>query len=158
MMRLLIPVLLCPAIAATCQTAAAADLRVSQCFKVHRLLKSDEVHYWADWTNACPYTIQAVYITVGFLDGSRRELGKGVWPMYFVRPGAHKVNRFSAPISGFKLVSLHRITTDAMAAFAEAPSPAPALAPAARWTPDGLQIVPDTGIGRIIPYDFGPKQ
>ncbi len=87
---------------------------VPECFKVHRLLKTDATHYWADWTNTCPYTIDSVYVMVGFQDQSRRHLGDGVWPMYFVLPGVHRVTRFSVPVGvdGFEVISVRRITTD----------------------------------------------
>ena len=57
------------------ERSAAAKAEVSECFKVHRLLKTDSTHYWADWSNTCPYTIEAVYVMVGFLD--RRPPGDG---------------------------------------------------------------------------------
>jgi hypothetical protein len=42
---------------------------------------------------------------VGFLDGSFKSLGDGVWPIYFVLPGVHRVTRFSisAVAAGFAL-------------------------------------------------------
>ena len=87
---------------------------VSDCFKVHRLLKTDETHYWADWTNTCPYIIDSVYVMVGFVDGFRKYLGDGVWPMYFVLPGMHRVTRFSVPVgvNGFENILVRRITTN----------------------------------------------
>jgi hypothetical protein len=97
--------------------AAAADLpkvQVPDCFKVHRLLKTDDAHYWADWTNTCPYTIDAVYVMVHFFDHSLKQLGDGVWPMYFVRPGVHRVTRFSIPAeaAGFEFIRVKEITTN----------------------------------------------
>jgi hypothetical protein len=87
---------------------------VPECFKVHTLLKTDDAHYWADWTNACPFTIDQVYVMVRFVDGSRKTLGEGVWPMYFVLPGMHRVTRFSVPVGvdGFEFVNVRRITTN----------------------------------------------
>jgi hypothetical protein len=86
---------------------------VPECFKVHRLLKTDETHYWADWTNTCPYTIESVYVMVGFVNGVSQYLGEGVWPMYFVLPGMHRVTRFSVPkgVDGFESIIVRRITT-----------------------------------------------
>src|SRR5215472_2431691 len=92
-----------------------ASPRVSDCFKVHALVRADEAHYWADWTNACPYTIDAVYVLVTFNDKSRRRVGEGVWPVYFVPPGTHRVIRFSvsSEVSDFASVHLQKITADA---------------------------------------------
>jgi hypothetical protein len=87
---------------------------VKECFKVHRLLKTDETHYWADWTNTCPYIIDSVYVMVGFVDGFSKYLGDGVWPMYFILPGMHRVTRFSVPkgVDGFESILVRRITTN----------------------------------------------
>ena len=93
---------------------AAPKPSVAECFKVHRLLKTDTAHYWADWTNTCPYTIDSVYVMVRFFDRYRQDLGEGVWPMYFVLPGVHRVTRFSIPAAaeGFEFIRVRRITTD----------------------------------------------
>jgi|SRR5579884_1444437 len=139
-----------------CLTASAADqpaarrAGVERCFKVHRLLRSDSSHYWAEWSNTCPYTIDAVYVMVGFLDGSRKELGNGVWPMYFVQPGAHRVTRFSAPaaVEGFASVRLHRITTDSSYAFSEDREAVDAI----RHATVPVGTVGDTAMGRVLPY------
>lgn len=98
--------------------SAAGNPAVPECFKVHRLLKTDATHYWADWSNTCPYTIDSVYVLVGFMDGFRKYLGDGVWPMYFVLPGAHRVTRFSVPVGvdGFESILVRRITTDSVEA------------------------------------------
>ncbi len=94
--------------------AGKPKVQVQDCFKVQRLLKTDEAHYWADWTNTCPYTIDAVYVMVHFFDQSLKQLGDGVWPMYFVRPGMHRVTRFSIPkeAAGFEFIRVRQITTD----------------------------------------------
>ena len=108
MNRVFIALLLCSGL------SFAAKPQVPDCFKVHRLLKTDAVHYWADWTNTCPYTIDSVYVMVHFLDGSRKVLGEGVWPMYFILPGVHRVTRFSIPAAaaGFEFIRVRRITTN----------------------------------------------
>lgn len=95
-----------------------ASPAVAECFKVRRLLKTDATHYWADWSNTCPYTIDSVYVMVRFVDGSRNYLGEGVWPMYFVLPGQHRVTRFSVPVGvdGFESILVRRITTDSVEA------------------------------------------
>ncbi len=126
--------------------AAASQTAVSQCFKVHRLLKTDSTHYWADWSNTCPYTIEAVYVMVGFRDHSRQEMGSGVWPMYFVQPGVHRVTRFSAPVADFETVHVHRITTDS--ALALKPDPGPAVPASAEPAP---YTVGDTSVGKVAP-------
>jgi hypothetical protein len=143
------------ALLVSCVVVSAADVAaprdnaaVSKCFKVRRLLKTDSTHYWADWTNTCAYTIDAVYVMVGFLDSHRQEMGKGVWPMYFVNPGVHRVTRFSAPVADFETVHVHRITTDSVLALS-----AERVEPVRPPTPAG--IVADPGIGRII---FSPPQ
>ncbi len=94
--------------------ADAETPKVSECFKVNALIKTDEIHYWADWTNSCPYTINSVYVLVGFANKSNTYLSNGVWPMYFVTPGAHRVTRFAIPAaaSGFESVNVRKITTD----------------------------------------------
>jgi hypothetical protein len=95
--------------------AFAQTPKISDCFKVHALIRADEAHYWADWTNACPYTINSVYVLVAFADKSRLHIGDGVWPMYFVTPGAHRVTRFSVPAEVLDFASVHvrKITADA---------------------------------------------
>ncbi len=97
-------------------SAFAQKPKVSECFKVHALIRADEAHYWADWTNACPYTIDSVYVLVTFADKSSHQIGDGVWPMYFVTPGAHRVTRFSAPseVANFAWVHVRKITVDAV--------------------------------------------
>jgi len=99
---------------------------VSECFKVHELLRADEEHYWATWTNTCPYTIDAVYVTVRFADRSSRDLADGVWSLHFVPPGAHRTMRFSAPGKVADFVSVHekKITADMAEAFGREKSPA----------------------------------
>ena len=94
--------------------AAAEKPKVAECFKVNALIKTDEIHYWADWTNACPYTIDSVYVLVTFAGKSKAHLGNGVWPMYFVTPGTHRVTRFAIPaeVLGFESVNVRKITTD----------------------------------------------
>jgi len=132
-----------------CATASAAELpKVPQCFKVHRLLRLDSTHYWADWSNTCPFTIESVYVMVGFLDRSRTQLGEGVWPMYFVQPGVHRVTRFSVPVgvSGYETVRVSRITTDSAEALHKDKREIDAAEHEA--VPPG--IVPDTGLGRVI--------
>ncbi len=95
--------------------ARAADVpKISNCFKVNALIKTDEDHYWADWTNACPYTIDYVYVMVHFEYKAAKTLTEGVWPMYFVVPGMHRVTRFSIPAqaAGFEHVGVRKITTN----------------------------------------------
>jgi hypothetical protein len=91
---------------------------VSRCFKVNALVKMDEEHYWAEWTNACLYTIDSVYVMVCFTDKSGSHRSDGVWAMYFVAPGAHRVTRFTAPLTvpDFESVSVRKITTDSQEA------------------------------------------
>lgn len=103
-------------------TATAGEARVSprsspkisDCFKVHSLLKMDDEHYWANWTNACPYTIDSVYVMVKFADRFMKPLGNGVWGLHFIAPGAHRVIRFSAPAAAadFNSINVHKITAD----------------------------------------------
>jgi hypothetical protein len=99
--------------------ALAQHPKVSECFKVHELLRADEEHYWATWTNACPYTIDAVYVTVRFADRSSRDLADGVWSLHFIPPGTHRTMRFSAPgmLADFTSVHQKNITADMGEAF-----------------------------------------
>jgi tetratricopeptide (TPR) repeat protein len=87
---------------------------VPECFKVHSLIRMDEEHYWANWTNACPYTIDSVYVMVKFWSESGGTLGDGVWGLHFVTPGTHQVTRFTSPLSlpDFHSVHVAKITTD----------------------------------------------
>ena len=102
----------------TTASTAANDKAIPKCFKVHRLLKTDDAHYWADWTNTCPFTIDQVYVMVRFQDRSRKTLDTGVWPMYFILPGVHRVTRFSIPAGavGFEFIRVRRITTNTLEA------------------------------------------
>jgi hypothetical protein len=99
---------------------------VSECFKVHELLRADEEHYWATWTNTCPYTIDSVYVTVRFADRSSRELADGVWSLHFIPPGTHRTMRLSAPgkVSDFASVHQKKITADLGEAFGRDMTPA----------------------------------
>ncbi len=99
--------------------ALAQHANVSQCFKVHELLRADEEHYWATWTNGCPYTIDSVYVMVKFVDRSAKEVADGVWSLHFVTPGAHRTMRFNAPgkLADFASVRQSKITTDIYEAF-----------------------------------------
>src|SRR5580693_9340260 len=87
---------------------------IPSCFKVRRLLRTDEAHYWADWKNTCPFIIDQVYVMVRFEDRARKILGSGVWPMYFILPGVQRVTRFSVPVGvdGFRFVTVRLITTN----------------------------------------------
>ena len=87
---------------------------VSQCFQVHSLTRTDGEHYWADWTNACPYTIDSVYVMIDFWDKFHNRLGDGVWGLHFITQGAHRVTRFSAPrgVDSFESVGIRKVTTD----------------------------------------------
>ena len=102
---------------------------VSECFKVRELLRADEEHYWATWSNTCPYTIDAVYVTVRFADRSAKALADGVWSLHFVPPGAHRTMRFSAPGKIADFVSVHQknITADMAEAFGRESKPAKPL-------------------------------
>ncbi len=108
--------------------ALAQHPQVSDCFKVHELLRADEEHYWATWTNTCPYTIDSVYVMVKFADKSSRELADGVWSLHFITPGAHRTMRFSAPgkLADFASVHQRKITADIYEAFGR-PAPLSAL-------------------------------
>lgn len=124
-------------------------MKVEECFKVHWLLRADDAHYWADWVSECPYTIDKVYVMIGFVDHGKRALGNGVWPMYFVLPGAHQVTRFSAPaeVSGFETLVIHHITTEMAEAFAQDRNTVQTVEHAR--TASGT--LGDTGVGRVIP-------
>jgi hypothetical protein len=99
--------------------ALAQHTNVSQCFKVHELLRADEAHYWATWTNSCPYTIDSVYVLVKFADRSAKDVADGVWSLHFISPGAHRTMRFSAPgkLADFASVRQQKITGDIYEAF-----------------------------------------
>jgi hypothetical protein len=127
-------------------------MKVEECFKVHWLLRADDAHYWADWVSECPYTIDSVYVMVGFVDHGKKSLGNGVWPMYFVLPGAHQVTRFSAPadVSGFETMVVHHITVDSAEAFSQDRNTVQTVQQA-HTVSASSGTLGDTGIGRIIP-------
>jgi hypothetical protein len=153
MKHILIALLAFSALVSAADKRLAEAAKAPQCFKVHRLLKTDASHYWADWSSTCPFTIEAVYVTVGFLDRSKKELGNGVWPMYFVLPGTHRVTRFSAPVAGFESVRVHQISTDSSEALSQDVS---AVESVLRETvPPGT--VGDPGATRVIRQDPGTK-
>ncbi len=106
--------------------ALAQHPNVSDCFKVHELLRADEEHYWATWTNACPYTIDSVYVLVKFADRSAKEVADGVWSLHFIAPGAHRTMRFSSPgrLADFASVHQRKITGDVYEAFGRLAPPA----------------------------------
>jgi hypothetical protein len=116
--------------------------QVPQCFKVHALVKMDEEHYWANWTNACPYIIDSVYVMVKFADKARNELANGVWGLHFVGTGEHRITRFTAPrtFPEFESVRIDKITTDSAEAL-HAPSEAPRPQLAVRIEPPPVAIV-----------------
>lgn len=110
-MKCLLPLLL---FLATSGLSNAQSPAVSNCFKVNALIKMDEDHYWADWTNRCPYTVDSVYVTVKFSDKSRRKVGDGVWSLHFITPGASRVTRLTAPkdVTDFQFVNVKKVTPD----------------------------------------------
>jgi hypothetical protein len=110
-MKALLPILFL----LTSVSVFAQKPKVSECFKVHSLVRADAAHYWADWSNRCPYSIDSVYVLVTFTDQSRHQIGDGVFPMYFATSGAHRVTRFSVPaeVAGFAAVHVRKITSDA---------------------------------------------
>jgi len=113
-------------------SVAAERPQVPDCFKVHALIKMDEEHYWANWTNACPYVIDSVYVMVKFADKYRNSVANGVWCLHFVGSGEHRITRFTAPLTKpeFDSVQIDKITTDSVEALHETPGvpPRPQLA------------------------------
>ena len=99
--------------------AFAQHPAVSECFKVHEMIRADQEHYWTTWTNTCPYTIDSVYVLVRFADHSSKEIANGVWSLHFITPGTHRTMRFSAPgkIADFATVRQQKITGDMAEAF-----------------------------------------
>jgi len=87
---------------------------ISDCFKVHSLTRTDNDHYWASWTNACPYIIDSVYVLIEFTDKAHKQLGNGVWGLHFITQGMHRVTRFSTPsgVSDFQFVHIRKVTAD----------------------------------------------
>jgi hypothetical protein len=94
--------------------SASAQPQVSECFKVNDLLKMDEDHYWANWTNTCPYTIDSVYVMVQFAAKAIGNLGSGVWALHFIPSGTHRVLRLTAPLNvpKFETIRIKKITTN----------------------------------------------
>ena len=102
----------------------AAEPGVAQCFKVNALLKMDSDHYWADWKNSCPYTIDSVYVVVEFADNVGHRVGDGLWALHLVGPGLARVIRLSAPATSaaFERIRVRKITTDLETALGRLPS------------------------------------
>ena len=92
----------------------AADPKVAECFKVNALLKMDSDHYWADWRNSCPYTIDSVYVSVEFAGQGGEKVGNGLWALHLVSPGTGRVMRLSSPPTSamFERIKVQKITTD----------------------------------------------
>jgi hypothetical protein len=110
--------------------ALAQHPNVSSCFKVQSMIRADEAHYWTTWTNACPYTIDSVYVTVRFADRFAKEVADGVWSLHFISPGAHRTIRLSSPgnLADFASVRQQKITSDIGEAFGiEMPRSLPAM-------------------------------
>jgi tetratricopeptide (TPR) repeat protein len=93
---------------------ASRQPAVPECFKVHSLIKMDGEHYWADWSNACPFTIDSVYVIVKFAGRQVSGVIDGVWALHFVTPGTHRVTRFNTPgsLGDFDTVQVRKITVD----------------------------------------------
>jgi hypothetical protein len=91
-----------------------AEHKLSECFKVRSMTKMDSEHYWASWTNTCPYTIDSVYVMIEFADRLKNPVGNGVWGLHFIQPGAHRVIRFTAPATSSEYHTIHvrKITAD----------------------------------------------
>jgi hypothetical protein len=130
--------------------ALAQSPRVSECFKVHSMIRADESHYWATWTNACSYTIDSVYVMVQFADQTSRNLADGVWGLHFIAPGAHRTIRFSAPsqLADFTSVHQRKITSDMEEAFGR-PSSKPALSP--------IEMAAVSAYKNAVQKEEGPK-
>jgi len=113
---------LCIVLAFATTGFAAERPKTADCFKVNWLLRADEEHYWANWTNKCSYTIDSVYVMVRFADQGNQSVGNGVWGLHFVTPGESRVTRFSTParVPDFHSVHIRKITTN----FEEALRPA----------------------------------
>jgi hypothetical protein len=111
--------------------ALAQHPKVSDCFKVHSMMRADEAHYWTTWTNACPYTIDSVYVLVRFTDQSQKDIADGVWSLHFIEPGAHRTMKFSAPgkLTDFASVRQHKITADMNEAFGKPAQTAATFSP-----------------------------
>jgi hypothetical protein len=94
--------------------AYAGDPKVSDCFKVKALLKMDGDHYWADWKNSCPYTIDSVYVAVEFADHLGKRVGNGLWSLHLVGPGLQRVIQLTAPVTTetFERITVEKITAD----------------------------------------------
>ncbi len=130
----------------------AGSPELTECFKVNELLKTDAEHYWANWSNACPYTIDSVYVAVRFSDRSGVNLGEGVWALHFLPPGAHRVTRFTTPqsVADFDSVRVRKITSNSEEALLSpnrVGDPGPAVAVTARIEsrPVVIAAVPERG-------------
>jgi hypothetical protein len=82
---------------------------------VRDVIPGDEARYQVVAINTCKYTIDAIYVLVGFTDGNYRELSGGLWTLYFMPPGKSWTKKFSIPVkaAGFERVVLRKITTNA---------------------------------------------
>jgi hypothetical protein len=124
---------------------AAERPKIADCFKVNWLLRADEEHYWANWTNRCSYTIDSVYVMVGFADQGNQSIGNGVWGLHFVTPGESRVTRFSTParVPDFHSVHVRKITANSEEALRPSPGSAErAFAPDRPTGDPGPQVKP----------------
>jgi hypothetical protein len=87
---------------------------ISQCFVVREMAKSEDIRYLVDAVSHCSREYDAVYVMVSFLDSDGRDMGDGLWAIYWCRPGRREFHEFAVPrrAQGFKRVVLKRITTD----------------------------------------------
>ena len=78
-------------------------------------IPGDEARYQVVATNTCRYTIDAIYVLVGFADRNRRVLSGGLWTLYFMPSGKSWTKKFSIPTkaAGFERVFLRKVTTNA---------------------------------------------
>ena len=117
-----------PCVVVLCSLAAVAvagdRARPEDCFKVRSMVKADrtadavdgdEGRYQVVATNACGFTLDAIYVLVRFTDRRERVLSGGLWILYAMPPGQTWVKKFSVPLqaAGFERVVLRKITTNA---------------------------------------------
>jgi hypothetical protein len=126
---------------------AAERPKIADCFKVNWLLRADEEHYWANWTNKCSYTIDSVYVMVRFADQGNQSIGNGVWGLHFVTPGETRVTRFSTParVPDFHSVHVRKITANPSADSVER-----AFAPDRPTGDPGPKVAPDRPAGALV--------
>ena len=98
---------------------AEVVMKVEECFKIHWLLRADDAHYWADWVSECPYTIDSVYVMIGFQDHGKNHVGQRRVAHVFRASGRSPGDSLQRAGRGFRIRDRDGspVTTEAVGSF-----------------------------------------